>query len=246
MRPDTPLQHAAPPGPPLWPLAALAAALPCAAALVAWGIATAQGLIPACLPFVDGCTSISRAGRHGLANHVFRTLMMPAAVVQIMAWWVVAQWLRRMAPPAQPLRGLAWILPLGLVAGVALIVYTAFLGVDGPAYRFLRRYGTVAYFGFTCLNLLIAGGAIERSCDAGRLHLAAWQRRAFVVLAVTLVALGLCNAVLAAWLGEPAKDRVENLTEWWGALIFVLAFAALAAMWWREGLRWQLLSARQR
>lgn len=230
----------------MWPLAALAAALPCAAALGAWGIATAQGLIPACLPFVDGCTSISRAGRHGLANHVFRALMMPAAVVQVMAWWVVAQWLRRMAPPALPLRGLAWILPLGLVAGVALIVYTAFLGVDGPAYRFLRRYGTVAYFGFTCINLLIAGGAIERSCHAGRLHLAAWQRRAFVVLAVTLVALGLCNAVLAAWLGEPAKDRIENLTEWWGALIFVLAFAALAAMWWREGLRWQLLSTQQR
>jgi hypothetical protein len=34
--------------------------------------------------------------------------------------------------------------------------------------------------------------------------------------------------------GEPLKGRVENVTEWWGALIFVLGFCALALMWRRE------------
>jgi len=30
------------------------------------------------------------------------------------------------------------------------------------------------------------------------------------------------------------------MTEWWGALVFVLCFCALAAMWWRSGLRLRL------
>ena len=58
-----------------------------------------------------------------------------------------------------------------------------------------------------------------------------------MVLACTLVALGLVNALVAALLPGDWKLRTENVTEWWGALIFVLCFCALAAMWWRCGLR---------
>jgi hypothetical protein len=227
----------------LWPLALLASLLPCAAALLAWGIATQQGLIPACFPFTDGCTSISRAGRHGLANHVFRSLMMPAAVLQAITWVLVAAWLgAAMRQSNLPRRGLRLVAPLGLVAGVALITYSSFLGVDGPAYRFLRQYGTVLYFGLTCINMLLAGGALQRLHAAGSLTLPSWQRYALPGLSVALVSLGLGNAIVAAAFGAAVKDRIENVTEWWGALIFVLAFAALAWLWWREGLRWQVLS----
>jgi len=37
---------------------------------------------PACNPYLEGCVSISRAARHGLPNHLFKALVLPAAALQ--------------------------------------------------------------------------------------------------------------------------------------------------------------------
>lgn len=218
---------------PLWPLALLAGALPLVATLVAWGLSTAQGLIPACFPFVDGCVSVSRSARHGLPNHLFRAVMLPAAALQGLCWLLAARWLGTLLPPYRLLAALA---PLGAVVSVALVLYGSFLGTEGAAYRWLRQYGTVVYFGGTCICLLITGGGVQRAVAAGRLVLARWVEHAMVALALTLVSLGLLNALVAAFFGDEIKGRMENVTEWWGALIFVLGFFALALIWRRVGL----------
>jgi hypothetical protein len=70
----------------------------------------------------------------------------------------------------------------------------------------------------------------------GRLRLQRLLERSFVALAVALVLLGLVNAIVAAVFGEPLKGRMENVTEWWGGVIFVLGFFAIAALWRRERL----------
>jgi len=101
-------------------------------------------------------------------------------------------------------------------------------------YRWLRQYGTVGYFGFTCLNLLLTGRAVQQLAQRGRLHLPRLLESAMLVLGTALVLLGIVNAIVAAVFGEPLKGRMENVTEWWGALIFVLGFFAIAAMWRRE------------
>lgn len=225
---------------PLWPLALLAGLLPLVATVVAATLSMQQGLVPSCNPFWDGCTSISRAARYELPNHLFRALMLPAATLQALVWVLAARWLLQRGAAG---RGVAWIAPLGVVAGIALVVYGSFLGTEGPVYRWLRQYGTVVYFGFTCLNLLLTGNAVQALVRVGRLALPRWLEHAMVSLAVTLVLLGLGNALVAAAFGEPLKGRVENVTEWWGALIFVLGFCALAAMWWRERVVLQLGSA---
>jgi nicotinamide riboside transporter PnuC len=224
------------PGPPasawpLWPLALLSGLLPLVATVVATTLSMQQGLVPTCNPFWDGCTSISRAARHDLPNHLFRALMLPAATLQAVVWLLTARWLLQCGAVG---RGVAWIAPLGVVAGIALVVYGSFLGTEGPMYRWLRQYGTVAYFGFTCLNLLLTGNAVQALVRAGRLRMPRALECAMVTLATTLVLLGLGNAIVAAAFGEPLKGRVENVTEWWGALIFVLGFVALALMWRRE------------
>jgi hypothetical protein len=215
----------------LWPLALLAGLLPLVATVVATTLSMHQGLVPSCNPFWDGCTSISRAARHELPNILFRALMLPAATLQALVWVLVARWLVQTGAAG---RGVAWIAPLGVVAGIALVVYGSFLGTEGPVYRWLRQYGTVAYFGFTCLNLLLTGNAVQALVRVRRLSLPRWLEHAMVALAGTLVMLGLGNAIIAAVFGEPLKGRVENVTEWWGALIFVLGFGAIAALWWRE------------
>ena len=216
---------------PLWPLALLAGVLPLVATVLATTLSMQQGLVPTCNPFVDGCTSISRAARHELPNHLFRAIMLPAATLQAMVWLLVARWLLQAGATG---RGLAWIGPLGLLAGVALVVYGSFLGTEGPVYRWLRQYGTVGYFGFTCLNLLLTGRAVQQLAQQGRLRLPRLLQSAILVLGSALVLLGVVNAIVAAVFGEPLKGRMENVTEWWGALIFVLGFFAIAALWRRE------------
>ncbi len=216
-------------GLPLWPLALLAGLVPAVAALLALAISVQQQWVPGCNPFVDGCTSISRAARHGLANHVFRALMLPAATLQGLVWLLAAHWLQGELGPR---RGLRWMAVLGVLAAAALVLYATFLGTEGAAYRLLRQYGTVLYFGNTCLCMLLLGQAVQ-----GLQGLPRWLVRSHVALACMLVALGVANAIVAALLSPDWKARTENVTEWWGALIFVLCFCALAAMWLRCGLR---------
>jgi len=224
-------------GLPLWPLALLAGLMPAVAALVAFGLSVHLQLVPGCNPFIDGCVSISRAARHELPNHLFRALMLPAATLQGLVWLLAAHWLRGELGPSRSLQALA---TLGVVAAAALVLYATFLGTEGLLYRLLRQYGTVVYFGFTCLCMLLLGQAVQALARAGGSGLPGWLVRTHVALACTLVALGLANAVVAALMSPAWKARTENITEWWGALIFVLCFCALAAMWWRSGLRLRL------
>ena len=175
--------------------------LPAAAALIAFALAVHEGLAPACNPFLDGCVSISRAARHGLPNHVFRALVLPAAVLQALAWLLQARrWPR---PRAATMRGSAAVLAvLGVAAGIALVLYGSFLGTEGATYRWLRRYGIVVYFGGTCLAMLVLGRALQRLHALGALHLPRGHERALLALFGAIVLLGLGNT-----LGRPVGRR---------------------------------------
>lgn len=224
-------------GVPLWPLALLAGLLPAAAALLAFALSVHGQAVPGCNPFIDGCVSISRAARHGLSNHLFRAMMLPAATLQGLVWLLAAHWLRGSLGPRRGLRALAL---LGTAAAVALVLYATFLGTEGHAYRLLRQYGTVVYFGGTCLCMLLLGQALQALAGQGGSGLPAWLVRSHVAMACVLVALGVANAIVAALLSPEWKARAENVTEWWGALIFVLCFCTLSAAWARCGLRLRL------
>ncbi len=185
-------------GLPLWPLALLAGLLPAVAALVSFALSVQLQLVPGCNPFVDGCTSISRAARYELPNHIFRALMLPAATLQGLVWLLAAHWLRGALGPRRSLQALA---TLGVVAAVALVLYATFLGTEGTVYRLLRQYGTVVYFGFTCLCMLLLGQAVQQLqglAPQGGSALPGWLVRSHVALACTLVALGVVNAIVAA------------------------------------------------
>lgn len=211
-----------------WPMALLAGALPLLGTLAAFALSVEFGLVEACNPFIDGCVSISRAARHGLPNHVFRAFILPAAAVQALCWLLCRVWLETEgAMPSRRVRALPWI---GLVAALFLVLYGTFLGTEGEAYRWMRRYGVVVYFGATSVAMLLTTGALW----AGRWR--SWPLvRALFALCAALPLLGLANSLAPVWLaGAPARDAVNNVTEWWGALIFVLFFFALARLWARS------------
>lgn len=216
----------------LWWLPLLAGLLPLAGIALAFPLAVGEGQFPACNPLIEGCVSISRAARHGLPNHLFRALLLPAAVLQGLVWWFSVPWLRAIGAP--PTRLLPWVPWLGLAAMVFLILYGTFLGTEGTWYRWMRRYGVVFYFGCTCILMLIVSGAVHRAAnDHGRFRVAA---RVLLALCLALPFLGVVNSIAPLLMADPgAVDRFENATEWWGGLVFTLFFVMIAGLWRRTG-----------
>jgi hypothetical protein len=215
---------------PLWPLPLLSGLLPAAAALIALRLSIALDLMPACNPLSDGCVSISRAARHDLPNHVFRAMVLPAAVLQSLTWMLCASWLGRAGSDA---RGLPRALPpLGILAGICLVLYGTFLGTEGEAYRWMRRYGVILYFGFTYLCMLIAAGALWRLARGGRPAVPGRLDRWLVGLCAVMLVIGLAQPLVPPLLdSEDLKNRLENILEWYVALCFTLFFVALAWLW---------------
>ena len=207
-----------------WPLPVMAGLLPLVAATLAYSLSIRLDIVEGCNPFFDGCTSISRAARHGLPNHLFRALVLPAAALQAICWLMCGSWLRSVgAAPSRLLRALP---VLGLAAAVFLILYGTFLGVEGGAYRWMRRYGVVVYFGATCVSMLIVSDAVYRLAPTGSIS------RALVAFSVGLPLLGLANAFAPLFgLNEAEVAALQNTTEWWGGLLFTLFFFALAWLW---------------
>ncbi len=215
---------------PLWPLALVAGLLPAIAGLVAWQLSTWLELIPACNPFIDGCVSISRAARHGLPNHLFRAIVLPAAALQGLTWWLAAAWLRELALLA-PMHARV-LAATGAVAAIFLVLYGTFLGTEGELYRWFRRFGIWFYFGLTAIALVVVVGLIARAAQRGSRALSRRFGRTLLGLAWVLLALGLASVFSPlAIRDEVAHDRFTNVLEWWGALLITLFFAALARAW---------------
>ena len=214
----------------LWPLPLLGGLMPAIAALLALWLSSSMGLIPVCNPLLDGCVSISRAARHDLPNHLFRALVLPAAVLQGITWMLCSAWLRSLGPEARRLlRALPW---LGLLACVFLVLYGTFLGTEGKAYGWMRRFGITFYFGFTYLCMLIVSGALWRLANAGAVRLPARLDRALVALCAVTLAIGLVQVFTPPFLdSEDLKNRLENILEWYAALGFTLFFLTLAWLW---------------
>jgi len=212
----------------LWSIALLAGLLPLLATAIAFELSVRLGLIPLCNPFLDGCVSISRVARHDLPNIVFRALLMPAAVLQGACWVMCPAWLRGLgAAPDRLQRSLP---ALGVAAAAFLILYATFLGTEGEGYRWMRRYGVVFYFGFTCIGMLIVAGEMQRLVPRRRRE--RWITNAVLALCAALPVLGLVHALVPLALPGPnVRDTLENVTEWWAGAIFTLFFLVLAWAW---------------
>jgi hypothetical protein len=220
---------------PLWmfPLAIALAML--VAVHLAWWLSLQAGYIEPCIPYWDGCTSISRAARHGLGNHLFRLLMLPCAALLAIHWWLSACWLGGAdeRPGALPL--------LGALCALALGVYATFLGTEGAAYGFLRRYGITVFFGCGFLAQLAFLRRWRRNDPRAA---AQWQWRAMVAVCAAMLLLGVGNVAGDTLLRDRAQqDRLENALEWQLGLLLVAWYLLQAWQWRRERLRLSFLDA---
>ena len=179
------------------------------------------GSLPACMPLLDGCTSISSAGRSMPGSMPFRAVLLPQAAFLVFIWWVGVKWLKQLAPTS---RSRYDILIFGIVGAVALILYVTFLGTNQPFYEFMRRFGIYFYFLGTAISQLLLTRAMPEST----------LRTAMLWVVGTPFALGVVNLVQKTVLIAP--NNIENRIEWIAAVLMQVWFVLLYFAWRKSGL----------
>lgn len=214
---------------PLYVVPLIAGLLPIVAVGLSYVIASSLDVIPSCVPFVEGCTSISATGRYPPTSFLFRATMLPESVLLLVYWLLSVAWLRSLRRDAGlPATGGLWVGWLGAGASVALVLYVTFLGTHEPFYEFMRRFGIYLYFLFTIIaQIVLARALLKLPLEAGLRRLARVQ----LGLALLPFALGALNTTLKATLADP--DPVENVIEWNVALLMQV-YVVLSWIGWRR------------
>ena len=211
----------------LWWLALGAALVPFLTIHLTFLVSVLEGYVSLCVPYWDSCTSISRTGRYGTAYFIFKGAMLPAAIVGILFWYGNRAWLDQLGLRSA---GAAWVPWLGLVAGLALGIYTVALGHEGDGFNLMRRIGVVLYLSLTFLCELLISAALRQhptwSCKGRRL----------LGLCQLTLAIGILSVLLNA-LAPDLYRRTDDAFEWVFALLINVHALWLALLWRKSGFR---------
>lgn len=191
-------------------------------------ISASAGSVPWCMPLLDGCTSISRAGRYGDAIYLFRATMIPQAIFLIWFWFFAKGWLDLLkGGPSRVARVMCWF---GVVGALFLILYVDFLGSSGQMYRFMRRYGVIFYFTFTPLaQMILLNQLYKLQAVMPELPIDRRVLRYQLTLVVAILLIGIISLVMDY--GGLKSDASGNIVEWNIALLTTIYFAGTAWMW---------------
>jgi hypothetical protein len=179
------------------------------------------GVLPGCMPLLDGCTSISATGRYMPGSMPFRAALLPQAAFLVILWWICVKWLKQVAPAS---RVSHVVLISGAAGAVALLIYVTFLGTKQPFYEFMRYFGIYFYFFGTAIAQIVLTAAMPHS----RLRI----QMLWVI--GTPFALGLLNWAQKLWLSD--SDIFENSIEWVSALLMQVWFVLLYIAWRKTGI----------
>jgi hypothetical protein len=219
---------------PPWAVAVLCGLLPVVTVHVTYALSIAGGLVPACMPYVEGCTSISATGREGPGYLLFKGGMLPSAALLIAYWRLCRTWLLESGDTDGP--GVRLLIWLGTAGAIFLVLYTLFLGHRGDVYSLLRRFGVSLHLGLTTLAQLLLVWRLGRlraltgtgPCPPGILRAKTW-------LVTLLVSLGVGSIPVSNFIAN--KDPVENAIEWVFCLLLSGFYLLTAATWHRSGFR---------
>jgi len=198
--------------------------VPVVGVFIAYWLGVKSGILPACMPPLDGCTSISSTGRYLPGSIFFQAVMLPQAIILAILWWLSAQWLRAMSPSSKAGTRNA-LLICGIAGALALIVYVSLLGTQQPFYGFMQRFGIYFYFLGTTMSQVMLTLALERSK----------LTRTMLVLCSLPFVLGVLNLLQKALITAP--NNIQNRIEWIAALLMQAWFVLLFYVWRRSGIR---------
>jgi len=206
----------------------VAGLLPLAAVLGAFLIGVAYEAIPACVPFIDGCVSISATGRRPPGSFLFRAVMLPQTVLLVGVWYFSVLWLRTLDSELRKSTAMT-ILLSGIVGAVATIIYVTFLGTKEPIYEFMRHTGI--YFGFLGAGVaqIVLAVALTRIAKTRQNVRLTKVVRIMSGLWIAALSVGLLNPVLKLFLDD--ANQSENRIEWIAFIVMQCYFVALYFAW---------------
>lgn len=213
---------------PVESVAWLAALVPLGATHACYLLAASLEIVPWCIPYWDGCTSISRAARHESVNFIFDAVMLPWSALLMLYWWLAAKWLKLWVPTS--FRRRHAILGLGVIGALFHILYATFLGADGEFYQWLRRYGINVFFSFTVLAQILTMSLTVRDT-----RLPGGIRHAQLGLCLLMLVLGLASLPLQFIVAD--RDAALNALEWTYSLLMVSFFPLIGLAWRASGFR---------
>jgi len=210
----------------------LAGVLPVSAVFGAYWLGVQHDILPACNPWLDGCTSISSTGRHPPGSYLFRAVQLPSAALLAVIWFLCKEWLTQLTHRAFP-KAQNVMFVCGAIGSLALIVYVTFLGTTEPFYEFMRRFGIYFYFLGTAIAQLLLSimlASYAKVASANSLRRISQQMLALVALPLVL---GILNLILKAVMDD--ANAIENSIEWIAALSMQAWFVLLYVAWRRSG-----------
>jgi hypothetical protein len=206
---------------PLW-----AAVVPFVTVNVCYVVAIGLDHLPACIPYLTGCTSVSSTGRVAPESMIFRAGMLPSALIVALFWHRCVTFLRL---GGQSGSRLVTLQVLGVIAALSLVIYAVTLGFEDNAYRQLRRAGIIGFAlsTFTAEVSLIIFYRPMRIATTEKL----W--RWLIVLCVALPLLSI-TAEVAKFVGAP-RHGANNTVAWNAFLVASAYYAVVARIWWQHG-----------
>ena len=211
------------------PIALLSWLLPSTAVLIVYFVSSSLGQVPTCIPWLEGCTSISGAARRDPSIHIFRAMMLPTSTVIAAYWLLVRGWLGHLGEAG---RERNWITALGLIGALFLVLYVVFLGTDGRAYELMRRYGVTIYFSFTALAQLVLASRLYRLPMEAKARVGRGIIGTKIGFGTAMLLLGLANIPAANFFPEL---QLDNVIAWHFALLMHGYFGLTALAWRRAG-----------
>lgn len=215
---------------PVW-IARLCFIVPIACVHLTWLTGTLAGNLEPCITYWHSCHSISATGRQYPEFFLFKALMLPVAVLMALYWLMINVWWHKVSADSGRTN---WIVVMGLIACIALIVYTVTLGSLGEPYKVARRTGIVFFFVMTSFaHLLLLRQLLDAMTRKQLPEAISSLIVRFKWLCFSMVISGLISGILGyVWAGW---DDWENAFEWWFSGAMMAQFALLAQMFHRTG-----------
>lgn len=209
-------------------LALIITILPLIITNIVYLLSAYEGYIPWCIPYIEGCASISKAARNGNSLFIFRATMIAYGVLLIWFWIYVRHWLDHLYGYRTAIaNNILW---LGIIGALSLIVYVDFLGTSGEFNRFMRRFGILIYFvsiPLAQILLLRQHYHILPSMQKDVLNQKYLNAQLIIVLLMLVV--GIVSGFMEAM--KIKTDESENIAEWNIAVLMQLYFAVMVYLW---------------
>lgn len=191
---------------------------------LAYLLAAYSGHVPWCVPYWDGCASISAAGRRMPEAVLFKAVMLPLAVCVVIYWRDMSRFFEERVPASASVT--RWMRRLGVSAAILLAGYILVLGTGGDSMRTLRHALVVLSFTLTYLAQLLITHTVRMRTAAGRPVASDWLRHGLLGLSIGTLLTGVGGVLLELFYS--GYDAIEDAVEWNLAalldLYFVLTF----------------------